>query len=217
MEDKSPIGCPTSCNTTPLPLSQTLALVPLSCFIFFLWATGGPKCGFKTSLTSLKKSAQLDVRGSIKDAQCCGNVGGQDEQCYWCEWTRLRWRDGYRQRSPTANSDAMSGVIYCVFGMCLHDCGYMVGYKEVSTLLNPLLQRHTCEPLRLRHHLPDSEDRPTWRPWVATLSCSLPAKSDAQERNKAPVHVPNILFSMKKVIQYRSCAISLFWSCNLSL
>lgn len=96
----------------------------------------------------------------------------------------------------------MLGVICCIFGTRLHECEYTVGYKEASTLLNPLLQRNTCEPLcDAMHHLPDSEDRPTWRPWVATLSCSLPAKSDAQQRNKAPVHVPNILFSKKKVIQ----------------
>lgn len=90
--------------------------------------------------------------------------------------------------------------------MCLHRCVYTVGYKEVSASLNPLLERNACEPLRLMQHWPDSEDRPTWRPWVAALSCSLPAKSDAQKALTAAAHV----VSKKKAIQYRSCGISLF-------
>lgn len=56
------------------------------------------------------------------------------------------------------------------------------------SLLNPLLDENTCEPLRLMHHLPDSEDGPTWRPWVVALSCSPPANFDAQKAIKACAH-----------------------------
>lgn len=113
-------------------------------------------------------------------------------RCGWSEGvvllarvTEMKARGGYQRGSPATNSDTMSGVLYRTFSMCLQECLYMVGYKGVSPLLNPLLDENTCEPLRLMHHLPDSEDGPTWRPWVAALSCSPPAKFDAQKAIKA--------------------------------
>lgn len=137
---------------------------------------------------SIKTSVQLEVRGLIKDTQCFGDVGGQNEWCYWRERLRLRRREGYQRGSPATNPDTMSGVLYRTVSMCLQECVYTAGYNEVSTLLNPLLDENTCEPLRPMHHLPDSEDGPTRRPWVAALSCSPPAKCDAQKAIKACAH-----------------------------
>lgn len=57
---------------------------------------------------SLKTSAQLDASGSIKDAAVW--VVGMRSVIGVSERARRRRRDGY----PTANSDAVSAVIYCL-------------------------------------------------------------------------------------------------------
>lgn len=63
-------------------------------------------------------------------------------------------------------------------------------WKEVSTSLNPLLQRNTCEPLCLIYHLPDSEDRPVQSLWVAADSQLQSASYIWHPRRKqAPIHV----------------------------
>lgn len=64
------------------------------------------------------------------------------------------------------------------------------GCKEVSTSLNPLLQRNTCWPPCLIYHLPDSEDRPVHRLWVGADSQLQSASySDTLKSKQGPIHV----------------------------